>query len=247
MQLLLPTALIVVGCINFGLLALFVEMKNPALPGTAAVVVLIAVSPCLPLAAALAIRLTSWRLSGWFAAALAVLAGGSGAMLSLLAAALSDTGALLVLVHGITLAAAVAAAVLMLSRSRFGQRSALVLLTAPVIGAVWSLVVLGVVTLSANRISDGMPYCFAKPPTKGPVLSLADLRGFAFYTTAEWDFHGLLLVQDKMETIAYNWSPKRMRFDPVLRPELLFPDPRSQCLPQPNFLAGIPLVSLSAE
>lgn len=247
MQLLLITALIIVSYINFSLLALFAEMKNTALPGAAAVVVLIAVSPCLPLATALTVRLTSLRLGGWLAGAVAVLAGGSGALLSLLAAALSDTGALLVLVHGITLAAAVAAAVLMLSRSRFGQRSALVLLTAPVIGAVWSLVVLGVVTLSANRISDGMPYCFAKPPTKGPVLSLADLRGFAFYTTAEWDFHGLLLVQDETETIAYNWSPRRMRFDPVLRPELLFPDPRSQCLPQPNFLAELPIASFSAE
>ena len=247
MQLLLPTALIVVGYINLGLLALSLEMQSPALPGAAAVVALIAVSPCLPLAAALVVRLTSWRLAGWLAAALAVLAGGCGALPGLLAAALSDTGSSLVLGQGITLAAAVVAAVLMLSRSSLGQRSALVLLTAPALGAVWSLVILSVVTLSANRISDGRSYCLARPPTKGPVLSLADLRGFAFYTTAEWDFHGLLLVQDKTETIAYNWSPRRMRFDPLLRPELLFPDPRSQCLPQPNFLAGLPLVSFSAE
>lgn len=247
MQLLLPTALIIVGYINLGLLELSLEMKSPALPGAAAVVALIAVSPCLPLAAALVVRLTSWRLAGWLAATLAVLAGGSGAMLGLLSAALSDTGSLLVLVQGITLAAAVAGAILMLSRSRFGQRSALVLLTAPVLGAVWSLGVLSVVTFSAGSISDGRPYCLARPPTKGPVLSLADLRGFSFYTTAKWDFHGLLLVQDKTEAIAYNWSPRRMRFDPVLRPELLFPDPRSQCLPQPNFLAGLPLASFSAE
>ena len=247
MQLLLPTALIVVGYINLGLLALSLEMKSPALPGAAAVVALIAVSPCLPLAAALVVRLTSWRLAGWLAAALAMLAGGCGAFLGLLAAALSDTGSLLVLVQGITLAAAVAGAILMLSRSRFGQRSAVVLLTAPVIGAVWSLGVLSIVTLSAGRTSDGRPYCLARPPAKGPVPSLADLRGFAFYTTTEWDFHGLLLVQDETETIAYNWSPKRMRFDPVLRPELLFPDPRSQCLPQSNFLAGLPFVSFSDE
>jgi hypothetical protein len=246
MQLLLLTALVVVGYINLSLLALFLEMKSAALPGAAAAVALIAVSPCLPLAAALMVRLTSWRLAGRLAATLAVLAGGCGALLGLLDAALSE-GGWLVLVHGITLAAAVAAAVLMLSRSRFGQRSALVLLTAPALGAVWSLVVLGVVTLSANRISDGRPYCLAKPQAKGPVLSLADLRGFAFYTKDEWSFHGLLLVHDKTKTIAYNWSPRRMQFDQVLRPELLIADPRSQCLPQPNFLAGLPLASFSAE
>lgn len=244
MQLFLPATFIIVGYIDLGLLALFLEMKSPA--AAAAVVALFAVSPCLPLTAAL-VRFTSWRLAGWLAVALAVLAGGCGAFLDLLAAALSDTGSLLVFVHGITLAAAVAGAILMLSRSRFGQKSAMALLIVPVLGAVWSLSVLSVVILSASRISDGKPYCLARPPTKGPILALADLRGFAFYTTAKWDFHGLLLVQDKTETIAYNWSPKRMRFDPVLRPELLFPDPRSQCLPQSDFLTGLPLAKFLAE
>lgn len=53
-----------------------------------------------------------------------------------------------------------------------------------------------------------------------------------------------LLVQDGPETIVYNWSPRRMRFDPVLQPELLSPDPRLQCSPLPNFLSGIPLISI---
>ena len=43
MQLLLLTALVVVGYINLSLLALFLEMKSAALPGAAAAVALIAV------------------------------------------------------------------------------------------------------------------------------------------------------------------------------------------------------------
>lgn len=244
MQLLFLTSLVVAGYISFDLLAFSFEMSRSDLHGARALVAFVAVAPCVPLASALIVRFTTIRIAGWLAGTLAVIAGGCGVLLSLLGAALSYTGSLLVIVHGITLTAAVAGAFLLLSRSRVGHRSALVLFIAPVLGAVWSLVAFGLVTFSAYPISEGRPYCLATPPVVGPVLSLSDLRAFAFYTTTEQAFHGLLLVQDGPETIVYNWSPRRMRFDPVLQPELLSPDPRLQCSPLPNFLSGIPLISI---
>lgn len=63
------------------------------------------------------------------------------------------------------------------------------------------------------------------------MSSLAELRGFSLFTTSERDFHGLLVVQDSAEILAWNRSTRRMTFDPILRPQALWPDPRGRCRP----------------
>ncbi|ATG47723.1 hypothetical protein CEW89_09180 [Celeribacter ethanolicus] len=117
-------------------------------------------------------------------------------------------------------------------RSRMGQA---LLLTVTFI-SLWSL---GTMALAASQIiakTQGAPYCVAR--SGAPIHSIAELRGLAFYTdetgfksTSRWTFHGVLLTENQ----AWNWSPQRLRFDPI--PEPVFPDTRRpECPLESHFL-----------
>lgn len=209
---------------------------------TGTTVIAALVAPLLPLFTAVTACITTRQIPRWLAYLLATLVMLFGSCMTILVSLLADTGVLIVFIQGLTLTAASAGAILILSRSSLGQKIALILLTAPTIVAIWSIGVVGLIAVSATSISEGRPYCLTRKPARDPIGALQELRGLSFYTSREWSFHGLLVVQDADGQVAYNWSPRRMRFDPVLRPKLLFPDPRSACIPKKGFLGALPLI-----
>nr|WP_321511041.1 hypothetical protein [uncultured Celeribacter sp.] len=117
-------------------------------------------------------------------------------------------------------------------RSRRGQ---VLLLTVTLI-SLWSLVAMALALNQISALTQGAPYCVAR--SGAPIHSIADLRGLAFYTdetgfksTSRWTFHGVLLTEDQ----AWNWSPQRLRFDPI--PKVVFPEiRRPECPLEANFL-----------
>lgn len=102
--------------------------------------------------------------------------------------------------------------------------------------SIWSLFAMTRAVTQIISLSDGAPYCVAR--SGAPITSIAELRGLLFYTDETgfkshnfWTFHGVLLT----ETQEWNWSAKRLRFDPI--PEPVFPETRRPACPlEPHFL-----------
>ena len=240
MKLLIVTALIAAGYanydINFGVVRIGTPDWREIL--LAAIVTLV---PCLPFIAALVRRMTMLRLPARPSITLAVMLALPGLSMTAVIALMSANGQLLLLYHGFSITACIVSALLLLGGSIRIGRATVIILAWPFLGAIWSLASLGAIAWSSDRISDGRPYCLASSPAREPVGALAYLRGAQFYTHAEWYFHGVLVVEGQAGPVAYNWSPRRLRFDPVTQPDLLSPDPRDLCAPKLNFLASLPL------
>ena len=149
----------------------------------------------------------------------------------------SDTQAL----RGVTLTIAVASSFLIWSGE--GDRAqpslwAKAWLSVATLAAAWSVLTVPNILLQARWIADGSPYCIAHHRSDSEISSLAELRGFSFFTTntgykstSKWYFHGLMIVDRKGEQLIYNWSPRRWRFDPVTRPDILVITVRDVCAP----------------
>lgn len=198
-------------------------------------------APLLPLLIAVSAPFTRRRVPDWLIWLIAGWLTLAGVFTSLMASAFSDKGELIVLLQGITLTGGVAGAVLILSDTERARKNASMLLLLPSIVALWSISVAGVVAISASAISDGKAYCLARDD-KQPITALQELRGLSFYTTREWGFHGMLVVQQDDGPMAYIWSPRRMRFEHISSPESLTPEPRSICVPQDGFLGKLTFV-----
>ncbi|MDO5621764.1 MAG: hypothetical protein Q4G24_09870 [Paracoccus sp. (in: a-proteobacteria)] len=177
------------------------------------------IAPFLPLCAAITAYFTTWRLVDRLAVTLALIVGVVGLIACVISLLLS--GSWLVFVHGVMLCCAAGAGILMLGRLR-----RVVMLV---------LAILGVIAGSAKSISKGQPYCLAISGA-GPVSSLADLRGFAFYTAVPDNPHGVLFVQNGAEMRSYSWSPRTARFVPAGRPQVV------ACPPRAKFLTSLPLI-----
>lgn len=172
--------------------------------------------------------------------ALAVL----GLAFTLFWALLDGAGGLLTLLRGTAITSAVAFSVLLLSVPKPFLFAKPLLITGGVATAmsVWSLSAAWIVTSSAKTLANGRPFCVAHHDRGEAVQRLADLRGLSFYTivsgykeTSRWYFHGLLLISDSSGLIAYNWSPRKLRFDLLERPEIQFASPLSACTPRQGF------------
>lgn len=120
----------------------------------------------------------------------------------------------------------------------WGHRTAAgkALLLAVTLISLWSLSTMVRAVTQIAGLTNGAPYCVAR--SGEPITNIADLRGLAFYTDETgfkshnfWTFHGVLLT----ETQEWNWSAKRLRFDPI--PEPVFPETRRPACPlEPHFL-----------
>ncbi|MGB0695738.1 MAG: hypothetical protein ACPGOY_08815 [Rhodospirillaceae bacterium] len=109
--------------------------------------------------------------------------------------------------------------------------------------ALWSLSSVPYVVVQANQIVAGRPYCLGAHTGHYPVQSLAELRGFYFYTTvtgykssSRWFFHGILLVETEQGLEAYNWSPRAFRFYRISNPDRMLESPFQACTPKQDFL-----------
>ncbi|MEP4199347.1 MAG: hypothetical protein ABJL99_27285 [Aliishimia sp.] len=199
----------------------------------------IAVAPLLPALAALIRLRVSAPLPKKVVIALAVLTGAFGILVSLLNAALSGVGTGLALMHGLSLTIAVVGSILLLSSQTM---KIAVVLTVPVAVAIWSLASVAAVTLQANNISSGRPFCLAPHSPNSDTQSFAQLRGLTFYSTSSgykstsrWYFHGVLLVETEGEIEAYNWSPRRLAFRRIEQPQKFIATPLTTCTPQREF------------
>lgn len=236
--------LIIAGFADLAPLDNLANIGTTPLPGFRSMLIGTVLAPFTPLIAVLLLRVSPLRLPAWLAVSAAALVGIPGGMASLLSAALG-AGMPMPLTHGLALTLSCVAALLLLVDRTTAPVTAVTgrrLLVLPVILALWSLIAAGVVATSASLISRGQPYCIAEHD-QGPVTSLADLRGFSFYTTrtgdketSRWFFHGMLLVQIGGDRASYNWSPRRIRFSRLSHPENLVVDPTRSCQPVPHFL-----------
>ena len=203
-------------------------------------------SPLVPILAVLircAMGATFNRVS---LSVLAAVAGVIFAVLSVLNAALSGAGAGLALVHGISLTVVVAGSILLLSAGSAPRKIGLFALIFPVVVAIWSLGSAVAVAFQADKIANGRAFCLAPHRAHSDVVSFAQLRGLSFYSTStgykstsRWYFHGILLVENANDLEAYNWSPRRLAFQRIERPERLIVSPLNVCTPKSDFLGKL--------
>jgi len=177
------------------------------------------------------------------AAGFAVLAAIIGAGLTFLYATRTGSGSLLATVHGLSLTLAVGASILMLAtqnRPKPFKSTPVILLLAPLVVALWSLVSGAAVVWQANRLADNRAFCVAAHDQSPPVRTFAQLRGLSFYTTtARWYFHGLLIVETDNGKEFYNWSPRRMKFQKIEHPKRFIASPLNVCTPQTGYWANL--------
>jgi len=200
---------------------------------------IIALAPFIPAVAVLIRLRISAPLPKKVVIAFAALVGAFGIPVSLLNAALSGVGTGLALMHGLSLTIAVVGSILLLSSQTM---KIVTVLTIPVAVAIWSLASVGAITLQANNISNGRPFCLAPHSLNSDTQSFAQLRGLTFYSTSSgykstsrWYFHGILLVEADDGIEAYNWSPRRLAFHRIGQPQKFIASPLTACTPQREF------------
>ncbi|QAY78437.1 hypothetical protein [Sphingosinicella sp. BN140058] len=109
----------------------------------------------------------------------------------------------------------------------------------PTTAAILSLAGAAWISIAAFHIAGGARHCLARSDDgPAPIDGLWDLRIFAFYTTgsgykntSRWYFHGLLVVGAPGGREVYNWSPRRLRFDRLQRPDIFIHNVRAACEP----------------
>lgn len=209
--------------------------------------------PICPLAAAILRLTTSKRLRLRTGVVLACLIIPCGALLTLIAAALSGPGAAIVSIQGGLLTLAIASSILLMVRdaqNRFVGKLALFGISLSAAAAIWSIASIFAVTIQSEHIARGDPFCVAHHGGyQGPITSFAKLRGFEFYTTrsgykstSRFFFHGVLRVETSEGNAYYNWSPRRFRFDPVPNEANFIVSLRSSCTPQADFWGRVSLI-----
>ena len=165
--------------------------------------------------------------------------------------AVFGTGSLMTVAAGIALVLGITGMLRHMEHGTGQSRVAIGTLALAGLAGAWSLVSGVVAVTSAAVIAGESPYCLAHHGALGPVESLAALRGLSFYTTetgykstSRWYLHGILTVTGPDGDSYFNWSPRRLRFDPLPNPERLIASPLDHCAPIPGFLRTLPLWSL---
>ena len=152
-----------------------------------------------------------------------------GGLLTVVLAAFSGAGAVIVLIHGSSLTVAVAASVHLLARDATKgdvKSFAGVALIYPAVVALWSIAASIYALGHAHFLANGRNYCFAEHAAMRQLQSPLLLRGLSFYTTAtgykstsRWYYHGLLIIDRDGDPQVYNWSPRRLHFDRIENPK----------------------------
>ena len=226
-------------------------LVDPSLPPATWLEYSISLLPLVPLLALTLSLVTSRRLprvTAWvLVGAIAVLGG----LLTVFLAAFSGGGSLMITAHGISLLIACGTTVVVVSTcGRRARTTAHVFFILPVVAGLWSLAMIPTAYINAAALSAKKHYCIAENTARKRALgSLANLRGFSFYTTSsgyrlgdQWYFHALLLTEDKNDLEAYNWSPRRMQFQKLKNPRLMMISPFSACTPRAKFLEELPII-----
>lgn len=169
-----------------------------------------------------------------------------GFMLTLLSAAFSGAGAKFVLVHGslVTLIVTTSVAHLVATphRGLIGIFSNVSMFLAT-FAATWSIISMFMVIINVEKTANQRPFCIAHHSSHAtPVKSIAELRGFSFYTvstgykdSSKWYFHGVMVVANEDGDQYYNWSPSSSKFDERKRQHLLIVRIENSCTPKQNF------------
>lgn len=166
-----------------------------------------------------------------------------GGILTLLYALFSGSGFEIAFLQGCTVTAGIAGTILWIT----GERTtgwitvpARALVAASVLTACWSLASIPAILTKAHIIAGDSAFCLAHHGS-GPVTSIADLRGFRFYTdktgyksTSLWYFHGTMTVRAADGYQHYNWSPRRFRFYLLESPQLFHEKVGNDCDPDTN-------------
>ena len=191
-------------------------------------ILLFASAPFLPLVAVGVRALTPVRIPIWIAIVLAGLTFLLGWLFTLFSAALSGPGGALIdfAFHAVLVLAAVGSILLLsaeLSRYHIGKL-AIGGLAVAAVASLWSLVAAGAAYAQANRIAQDAPFCVARHlgGSDIPVRSLSELRGFVFYSAASGPtgtlspyFHGFLIVETPNGSEHFNWSLRRLQYEPT--------------------------------
>ena len=146
-------------------------------------------------------------------------------------------------------------------RSAGGLRlTPIILLFATPIAALmaWSLFAAVSVATEVHRIAGDRPYCLARTEDGffgpgsfgyGPIRTLEGLRGTRLFTTftgykdtSRWYFHAVLIVDGEKGREYWNWSIRRVRFEPFHHPERFVERPTYVCQPARSFLSKTPLL-----
>ena len=242
---------ILAGAVVIAMGFLPVPLTGPSLPRATWFEILICVVPLMPLAMFLLSWMVYRQMPASLGSVLSLCVLASGSLVSLALSALSGGGTELVLLHGVGLTLACSASVLLVSE--IGPKlklAAWVMFAAPVCLGVWSVATVPIAYSQARTLAAFQPFCLAAHSrSEGTLDSLFGLRGLSFYTTRsgykigdEWYFHGLLLIEGNQGLEIYNWSPRRMSFDRLERPEAFFVTPLKACEPRAEFLTSVPLI-----
>jgi len=202
----------------------------------------IQISPAIPLICVLVSFLCGRAIAPAVIRPMAGIAFLTGALLTLVNAALSSSGSFqLSIIHGVSLSCAATAGLLILSFGRLNTNEIRFAWSGLIISSVvalWSLIAVPVILIQANNIARENPYCLARHDRSAQTSSATDLRGLSFYTTAtgfkstsNWYFHGVLIVETESGLQYFNWSPRYFRFDRIEHPDRFIVPLRGLCMP----------------
>lgn len=206
------------------------------------VVTAVQLAALMPLSVVLLDVVAGWRLPTLATKILGAAVVPIGFLATFVSLIDAGAGALIVLAKGAVLTFALSGALFWTARGRMGvpgRVMAWTMVAPATVAGVVSLATVPVVLMSARSLANGAPYCLALHKAgPAPIEAYPGLRLFSFHTTLAgykdnqtWFFHGLLLVGSDGGERIYNWSPRRMAFEMVRRPDDMFERPRGACVP----------------
>jgi hypothetical protein len=135
------------------------------------------------------------------------------------------------------------------------QRRFLVLLLFAGLLGTASMMHAAILAVAAVRTAGNAPFCIARneTPDGPPVTDWAGLRLSSLYTTryttktgtpgtSMMAYHALLIVASPDGNTHFNWSPQRLRFDPITNGDFLPTPIKRACVPKTGFLSGLRLL-----
>ncbi len=212
-------------------------------------IVLFLTSPFVPLTISIIVKTTNLIIAPVFVILLVVLSFLVGLFFTIIASAFGGVGQELAVVHGTVLTLAVISSIIFMTKEPFHHPGGVLVIGGLGIvtaAALWSLLCLALIVLQTNVIVQNHPFCLAYHGKDEPIKSLANLRGFWFYSmnsgykmNSRWFFHGVLLVETSDGSEYFNWSPRRMRFDRIENEEKFIVPVRDACTPRVDFWESI--------
>lgn len=169
-----------------------------------------------------------------------------GMAATLLAAAISGVGSVLMLALGTSYTCAIASSLSLFAMSPHTRMRTLFSMCGLLIataGSIWSIQTVPSIILQATSLAKTAPFCLGRHTSQhSPVTKFSDLRGFSFYSTgsgykdsSRWFFHGILIVGTGNNRQYYGWSPRIQEFFKIERERSYIIPLRNSCKPTERF------------